>query len=97
MKINYEAFRKRMAQQRINQSHLVTITGYSKGAMSDWLRNGKPMPGDAIASIAKSMNMTGEDVAVELLGMKPTKRTISDADIVNHLIERLAESRRLGA
>lgn len=80
--ITYTKLYERMKQRRMSPAQLARLIVKPDGkaltgeGLRKWLNAGVLMPGYAIYSIAKVFGLDPEEIAVELLGMKPLAKDI---------------------
>lgn len=89
--MDYSTFLDRMKRMRLAYRHISRITQLDVSTVARYIRGGKRLPGEAIFAIADELQLTPEEVALELLGIEPRneKPNLSDDELIDMITRRL--------
>lgn len=91
-RIRYMKLRSRMRERKMKGKDLAEILGRSDTAVNRWLREGLPMPGDCIQTIAKIFYMSPGEIAEELLGFNVEPYEPTADEVLRALVAKIRET-----
>ena len=94
--MDYSTFLDRMKRMRLAYRHISRITQLDVPTVARYIQGGKRLPGEAIFAIADELQLTGAEVAEELLGIKPRREegTVTYSEIVDVILRAAEEAKR---
>lgn len=89
--MDYSTFLDRMKRMRLAYLHISRLTQLDASTIARYIRDGKRLPGEAIFAIADDLQLTPEEVALELLGIEPRKMrpSLTDDELIDEIARRV--------